>query len=296
MRTVEWKKRNGTMECHCLYTKEEAERLGIKYLANWRDGMIGDWVLTDDNMVVEVLRLHYDKSNRKTIGTATMTINTRSKKSSLDTETKENRFSLNGKKHTNPIHMSANLQTFCNLIVLGTEPEEAYIRAFYSNNTGKTAINQYVKAKTRQLMSTTIVKQEIQKGLGDKLSDLGMGVEWLLNKYKRLIEHGENESAQVTALNKIASFHGLDGSKPIAPVLPPIPQSTLDKLAGMTPVNGVVVEEEEPLLYHNGTIDEAVEELTEESEKDNETLHTHVGGNSRGAFNPDDYRSTGSQS
>jgi len=41
---------------HKIYTVAEAKEKGIEYLDNWREGWAGDWVLTDDGHVAEILR------------------------------------------------------------------------------------------------------------------------------------------------------------------------------------------------------------------------------------------------
>ena len=277
MRTIEWKKRNGTMAAHCIYTLAEAERLGMDYIDDWREGEIGDWVRTDDNHVVQVLRLSYDKADRKMIGTATMTTNAGSSKCKLDVEHRESRYSINGKVRNHiPKHMTADLSQFCVFVTLGISAEEAYIRAFYEKNTGKTTVNKYVKRKARELMSSEIVQKRIKEGLGNQMDKLGLTREWILRNYKSLVMEGENESAKVTALNKLSQFQGMDGQAPELPQLPAISQDTLDRLASTVPVKAEQEDEPAPKEpVHNGPIDEA--ELVDERKED-ETLHTTVGG------------------
>jgi hypothetical protein len=38
-----------------VYTKEEADREGIRYVENWRTANRGDWILTDDDYVMQVI-------------------------------------------------------------------------------------------------------------------------------------------------------------------------------------------------------------------------------------------------
>ena len=284
MRTIEWKKRNGTMEAHCIYTLEEANRLGVNYIDNWRDGDIGIWVKTDDGHVVQVLRINYDRAGRKLLGTATMTTNAGSKTCELNTVPRQSRYSINGKVRNHiPKHMTADLSQFCIFIIVGMDPAEAYLRAFYEKNTGKTVVNQYVKRKARELMSSEIVQTRLKEGLGNKMDDLGLTREWILRQFKYLILTGDNDSAKVTALNKLSAFQGMDGQAPVLPQLPPISQETLDKLAKRIPVQATVEDEPqvEPTIL-NGDIVEA--ELVKE-EKEDEKTHTHVGPS--GPFNPD---------
>lgn len=285
MRTVEWKKRNGTMACHSIYSVEEANRLEIKYLDDWREGEIGDWVKTDDGCVVEVLRCSRDPRDRKIIGTCTMTTNAWSKKCRLDTQERESRYSINGKlRNDTPKHLTANISHFVSLVVAGYTPEEAYMQAFYTKNTGKKAPNTYVRRRVKKLMESPVVKQEIQKQLGDKMDEVGLTQDWILRRYKSLIETGKNEAAIVSALNKCASMQGMEGKGDAPMQLPPIPQATLDKLAqvaGYKPTTSSEEEEPEEKIVANGPIEDA--EL--EERKDDEAICTHVGPS--GAFDPD---------
>lgn len=289
MRTVEWKQRNGTMACHCIYSKEEADRLGIKYKPSWRDGLINDWVLTDDGFVVQILALHYDRANRKIMRTCTMTA-TSARTGVLDTRHRDSRYSLTGKLRDVPKKMTARLQAFCNLVCSGIPPEEAYVIAYKDTVKGeRNSTNQWVKRRTGELMQLPMVKEEIRKGLGDKMDDIGMTVEWILRRYKSLIESGTNESAIVTALNKVSSFQGLDGSQKAGTNIPEIPNELLERLAGRTPVKGEVIDEGSSIGFVTSEpIDEAKIVTNNEAKEKN---HEEVARTRRpsNAFDPDDY-------
>lgn len=49
---------DGTAIEFFIYTREEADKKGIKYRKNWRKGEAGDWVLTDDDYVLQVVYTH----------------------------------------------------------------------------------------------------------------------------------------------------------------------------------------------------------------------------------------------
>ena len=50
-----------------VYTPHEAADLGIKYRTDWRNAEVGDWILTDDDKVVQVMvrRSHGEKRQKK---------------------------------------------------------------------------------------------------------------------------------------------------------------------------------------------------------------------------------------
>ena len=41
---------------HCVYDKGESMPSHIKYNVNWRDAQVGDWVLSDDDCIIQILR------------------------------------------------------------------------------------------------------------------------------------------------------------------------------------------------------------------------------------------------
>jgi hypothetical protein len=51
---------------HYIYTVEEADELGIQYM-HWKDGLTGDWVVSDDGYVLECLlaKEYYDSRRSK---------------------------------------------------------------------------------------------------------------------------------------------------------------------------------------------------------------------------------------
>jgi len=232
MKTIRWKKRNGTEAIHCIYSKVEADRLEMKYLPDWREGDTGDWVLTDDDHVVQIIRTYRDKSNRKLVHTCTMTTNAGGKACKLDVVERQSRYSINGKSvNLKPKHLTAKIASMCSFVIAGMRPEQAFILSHYGTEASDKAVTKYVKERARTLMASEVVKQEIKRTLGDRLERNGMSVEWLLRQYRALIEGGENESAKVSALNKISQFHGLDGAMQEAPPLPQISEKAMEKLA-----------------------------------------------------------------
>lgn len=55
----------GKPKDYAIYTKEEAEELGMEYTPDWKKASPGDWALTDDGYIVELhKRKRYVKPNR----------------------------------------------------------------------------------------------------------------------------------------------------------------------------------------------------------------------------------------
>jgi len=233
LRVVEFGTSGGRRESHCIYGAREADRLGISYLQDWRKSKLGDWVLTDDGFVVQILHCSDVPRNNSILRTCTMTIDTRTRSGRLTTEHRDSRFTFTGKNPGLPVNLTVKLRKFCFLIASGVDPVLAYPMAYSSKNPSSPSRIAYVKSRVGALMGQELVKREIQASLGDSLDKEGMSLSWLLRSYKSIIDLGENESARVSALNKISQFRGLDGhgSGDVISV-PAIPQETLDRLAG----------------------------------------------------------------
>jgi len=86
---------------HTVFDSIEEVPIEVKYLKDWRDGHISDWVKTDDDCVIQVLRrgsmMKAKGKVRKVdyIGTCTGTFIV-SEKSKMDTSKRINIYSIGG--------------------------------------------------------------------------------------------------------------------------------------------------------------------------------------------------------
>lgn len=231
MRNIEWKSKNGTMVCHPIYTVKEADAIGLKYKEHWRDGLLNDWVKTDDEHVLQIIRYNKDNKQRPMLGTANTTMATAGKRK-LTSEDKECRYSLTGKKRKNqlPNKMNTRLEHFCILVAGGISPEEAYIMIYYEPNTGKTAPNTYTQTRARKLMGLPLVQHEIKNKLGEMMEEEGLSIRWILQQYKGVILHGDKDAAKVAALNKLAQFQGMDKVVEPQEELPALPVGVMEQM------------------------------------------------------------------
>jgi len=266
MRTVEWKKKNGTMACHCIYTRAEADRLGMEYLENWREGVEGDWVLTDDDHVVQILRIYWDKQNRKLVHTCTMTTNAGGPACKLDTDERESRYTVNGKKRNQPINITAKIAAFCSYVASGFTPEQAYLASYRGMEHINGPVSRYIKHRATMLMQQDKVKERIAMELGDKMDELGITTEFILRGYKKVVDGADKDAARVAALNKLCDLKGLSTPKEKAPELPQLPTQVLDKLAEL----GQNSQEPERIPEQAEVVpDEVVEAITEPVKEEN---------------------------
>lgn len=239
MRNVEWNSRNGPV-CHSMYTPEEAKEVGIVYKENWREGVKGDWVLTDDGWVVEVLRGGQDAAGRRWVGTATMTTSVEAR-SGLDTNPRENRYSFNGKGRNPPKHLTTDLLAFCQRIARLEDPVDAYLATVGKNSKGGYSPQYltYVRNRIKRLMNRADVKEQIKSNIDELMKQAGISHLWILQRYKAAAEQTENFSAAVSALNKLTDLSGLKG-RDDNNLLPPVSEA---KIAAYTDISDADVED-----------------------------------------------------
>lgn len=199
MRELELKTRGGGTVLHKIYSVSEAEEYNVPYNICWREGKTGDWVLTDDDFVLQVLHRGAAGNRefvRTCIGTYVVGAGSR-----LDTEPRENRWTFSG-KNPGAKRMSSRLQMVLqDIAVNGTNPVEAYLKVF------KTKSRAAASNRIYRIMKTEEARKFMRKETRGALDELGMDELWILSQYKELIiSETVNDNAKVSALNKVVDI------------------------------------------------------------------------------------------
>lgn len=153
---------------------------------NWREGQEGDWVLTDNGRIVEVLRRATFKHGKDYIRTVCGMFIV-GPRVLMDTKIQENPYSFSGKftvrerRHRKNINRSE--KTFAIYIAKGKDRLEAYKLAFPR---AKREI--YIDAASQLLMKTERVQNMIDETIADAMDDVGITKKYLLQKAKDMIE------------------------------------------------------------------------------------------------------------
>ena len=148
---------------HLVYEPEDELPQSLNVVEDWRDGHVSDWVKTNDDCVIQVLRRGQmlrskgrDKI-REYIGTCTGTfpIGPRIK---MDTSKRANIYSFGGSKSPDNILLDRQSltkaeQVFVLYFSQGTKPEDAYLKVL-----GRVA-------KTDQLPTLDMIIQPVSVGL-----------------------------------------------------------------------------------------------------------------------------------
>lgn len=229
MRNIRWKQKNGEEASHWVYTPQEAEEKGIQYKEAWRDGEEGDWVLTDDGYVVQILkrgRLNRSSDYYRTcIG-----VFPGNPKAVMDTVERECRWTLNGKspegaqKRTTPM-----VKQFAEYMASGVIGGKVDPAAIYKSLNPK-ASDRTAREKSQWLMRRKDVREIISREIAGILEKMGCSKEWLIEQLMEVAVDVDNAGARLGALRELASYHGLHEKKSTETTVKfkGIPQSSLD--------------------------------------------------------------------
>lgn len=200
MRKVSYRGKDGPEE-HCIYTVDEAAEKGLEPKRNWRDAVAGEWILTNDDQVMQVLkdgRLH---NGMRWIRVCTGTFRC-SRDEWLTTEPRPNRYTFNGKSPCYSKVTKAN-DAFARLTARGMEPAVAY-KATHPRAGDKHAVK-----RAQWLLQRKEIREVIAEELGSLMDDLGITDRFILEQFKQVAMDPENANARVSALKELAQMKGM---------------------------------------------------------------------------------------
>lgn len=202
-REVRYRGRRGE-EAHLVYTKEEADAEGVPYFPKWRDfEHVGQWILTDDNYVVEVLASGKMRTGTRWIRTCTGTF-LASPGTRLDTEPRDSRYTFNGlSPKDQPFRVTARIEQWARLYAQGMHPIKAYIRVFNSSSEANAERRVHMLLQKREVLD--IVKEELDA----VFKELGIDDKFIIRGYKDIFENGDNDNARLASLNSLAKIRGM---------------------------------------------------------------------------------------
>ena len=171
---------------------------------DWRDGVEGDWILTDDGYVCQVLRL--SRIGKK------MCIRTLCGTFDVDGSFKilgekgiaDNIYSFSGKHSFDTDRVSGKQQLFAQYVAKGDNAIEAYKK---SHPDAKS--ESYIKHRTSSLLKTESVQKMIKKEIQECLASEGVTPEWIIGKYKTEVDVADRESDCLRAFDTLAKMSGM---------------------------------------------------------------------------------------
>ena len=189
--------------CH-IYKLDEIPD-DIEYKDNWREGQVGEWVKTDDENIVQVLR-RYNSSNMECIGTCTGTYVV-SDDSEMDTVRKKDIYSVSGKnwydRLVNREEPTKYEVLFAQRLALGDNPTQAYLQVY------KTKDEATAKKKAAILVKQERIQKLVRQDLKDTFSKLGIDLDYLVESAKDVVDGAKNDSDRLKALNMLWDAFGV---------------------------------------------------------------------------------------
>jgi len=191
---------------HCVYDPQDVIPDEIHVIKNWRDGRTGDWVMTDDGSVLQIL---YEGKMTRNWGKVRTLRYIRTclgmymvdDKVYFSSEKKKNVYCLGGSVYSNQrlegrTKTTKAEQMFAVFLAQGLNRVEAYLKAFPTNN------KQYALKRANILVGTERIKRAVKKELEPILKDLGIDEEYVLRGIKKIAD-GDNEKLKLQALSKL---------------------------------------------------------------------------------------------
>ncbi len=196
---------------HTVYDSIEEVPGNISIVKDWRNGDIGDWVLTDDDCVIQIIRkgkMIQKKNPIIYLGTCTGTFINK-KTTMMDADRRTNIYSFGGNKTPDEIvasrrKLTANEELFVQYISSGMQPQDAYVKAFPTNN------KRYARMKSVNLIKTERIKTAMKEELKPILEAIGINETTILENIHNIAVSSEKDETKLKALFKLSDIMDLE--------------------------------------------------------------------------------------
>ena len=190
---------------------------------DWRKANEGDWVRSDDDRIVQLLKVsndvkhHSDRKNYKFAKGWVRTVvgsflNRENVKMDTDFDNHPNRytFSTNIKNTSERVYKrkepTNKEKEFATNVVVGMGAVDAYKKAYSEMS------NQKARKKATVLLKQERVMKEIEKGVLDVAKGLGIDHEYILNKLKNLADFSEDDNIILQSTKELGKIVGTSGN------------------------------------------------------------------------------------
>ena len=188
----------------------------VKIVGNWREGVTGDWVYTDDKYVIQIIKrsaLKHPgyKSPRNVVLTVCGSFIIEQKTHNILGEhgVAENIYSFSGNykaiyERAKDRKLNNREFLFAQYVAAGEGTISAYKKAY-----PKAKDEDYIKKKTNFLLKQegirTMVKEEIKKILENE----GVSPEYVVQKYKMIVDLSDRDTDKLRSLDALGKMLGL---------------------------------------------------------------------------------------
>ena len=191
---------------HFIYTIEEWE---TKYpestLVSWRIGQEGNWVLTDDNHVVQILkRAKYNNTEIVRCITGTFNVN---RDIRMGSEIPDNIYSFSKYKvaenFKNRKKLTNNEFLFAQYVANTQDAVSSYLKAYKTNN------KDYARKRANELLRSERVRKMVSKEIKDILENEGVSNNYMIQVFKQVADLAERDNDKLRAVENLAKIAGL---------------------------------------------------------------------------------------
>jgi hypothetical protein len=170
----------------------------------WKEGKEGDWVVSDDDKVCQILKkgeMNGKPYIRCLLGTHLLS-------SEMAGEPPKNLYTLGGDKYSNDGRMQREKATaqewiFAKYVASGIDPLEAYKKAFSSKS------ESYAKLWSKKLLTTKRIKSIVSKEMKDIMNNLGINEDYLLQSAKHVIDNTDKDADRVRAIRMLMEIRDM---------------------------------------------------------------------------------------
>ena len=217
---MEYKKIKGNR--HYIYddiSEFSSEHPDETPLENWRDGKENDWVYSDDNRIIQLLKVAdlnhpNDRKNYKWAKNYVRTVvgtflKTKGVKMDTDFKKHPNRYTFSGKnpKSVKDREGVTNKEKiFATNVAIGMGPVKAYMDAFNSDDELQS------RRKATLLLKQERVMQEVEKSVLDVCKGMGLDHEYVLKKLKCLADNSSDDGIVLQSTKELAKIIGTSGT------------------------------------------------------------------------------------
>ena len=191
---------------HFIYTIEEWEsKYPESTLVSWRIGQEGNWVLTDDNHVVQILkRAKYNNTEIVRCITGTFNVN---RDIRMGSEIPDNIYSFSKYKvaenFKNREKLTNNEFLFAQYIASGQDTVSSYLKAYKTNN------KNYARKRANELLRSERVRKMVSKEIKDILESEGVSNNYMIQVFKQVADLAERDNDKLRAVENLAKIAGL---------------------------------------------------------------------------------------
>ena len=186
----------------------------VSLSTDWRHSNTGDWVVTDDGQVCQVLHLgvlkKHDRKKETTFIRTIMGSFICSPRVRMEGDMKTNMhtFSTEGKspsvRKRERKHATDKEFLFGKYVAKGDDVVQAYMKAFPSNN------EKYAKSQAKLLLKTDRVKKLIREEIDKYLNEAEITPTYLLEEMRNIIDKGgSSDRDKITAITTLMKISGM---------------------------------------------------------------------------------------